>query len=304
MIAFQASDPFGYGRIKIKSNKVLKVVEDFYTNNEEQKIKLCNSGVLLVKSNLFFKNLSQIKINNIKKEKFLPDIFEIYFHQNKPFSYILCSEDEMLGVNTLDDFIKIDAIYQHTLVNKLIKKGVLIINPESCRLSFDTKIEKGVTIETNVVIKEKVKIAKGTTIKSHSYIQGTIIRENCSIGPYARIRPSSIISKNAKIGNYVEIKNSIVGDSSSIAHLSYIGDTEIGKKVNIGAGTITCNFDGKNKHRTIIKDGAFIGSNSSLVAPIIINKNAKIAAGSVINKDIPAKYLAIERSKLKFIKKN
>ncbi len=304
MIAFQASDPFGYGRIKIKSNKVLKVVEDFNTNNEEQKIKLCNSGVLLVKSNLFFKNLSQIKINNIKKEKFLPDIFEIYFHQNKPFSYILCSEEEMLGVNTLEDFIKIDAIYQHTLVNKLIKKGVLIINPESCRLSFDTKIEKGVTIETNVVIKEKVKIAKGTTIKSHSYIQGTLIRENCSIGPYARIRPSSIISKNAKIGNYVEIKNSVVGDSSSIAHLSYIGDSKIGKRVNIGAGTITCNFDGKNKHRTIIKDGAFIGSNSSLVAPIIINKNAKIGAGSVINKDIPAKYLAIERSKLKFIKKN
>ena len=141
-------------------------------------------------------------------------------------------------------------------------------------------------------------------IKSYSYIQGTIIKENCLIGPFARIRPFSIISRNAKIGNYVEIKNSIVGDSSSISHLSYIGDSKIGKKVNIGAGTITCNFDGKNKHRTIIKDGAFIGSNSSLVAPIVINKNAKIAAGSVINKDIPAKYLAIERSKLKFIKKN
>ena len=304
MITFQASNPSGYGRVITKNNKVLKIVEDFKTNNEEQKIKLCNSGVLLVKSNLFFNNLSQIKAHNIKKEKFLPDIFEIYFNQNKPFSYVVCLEEEMLGVNTLEDYIKIDAIYQHTLVNKFIRKGVFIINPKSCRLSFDTEVAKGVTIEANVVIKEKVKIAKGTIIKSHSYIQGTVIRENCSIGPYARIRPSSIISKNVKIGNYVEIKNSIVGNSSSIAHLSYIGDTEIGKKVNIGAGTITCNFDGKNKHRTIIKDGAFIGSNSSLVAPIIINKNAKIGAGSVINKDIPAKYLAIERSKLKFIKKN
>ena len=303
MIAFQASDPSGYGRVKTKNDKVLKVVENFNINNEEQNIKLCNSGVLLVKSNLFFKNLSQINVSKIKKEKFLPDIFEIFFHQNKPINYVLCSEQEMLGVNTLEDFVKIDSIYQRTLVNKLVKKGVIIINSKSCRLSFDTEIEKGVTIEPNVVIKDRVKIAKGTTIKSHSYIQGAKIRENCSIGPYARIRSSSIISKNAKIGNYVEIKNSIVGNSSSIAHLSYIGDSKIGKKVNIGAGTITCNFDGNKKHRTIIKDGAFIGSNSSLIAPVIINKNAKIAAGSVINKDIPAKYLAIERSKLKFIKK-
>ena len=304
MIAFQTSNPSGYGRVKTKNNNVLKVVEDFNTNNEEQKIILCNSGVLLVKSNLFFKNLSEIKVNKIKKEKFLPDIFEIFFHQNKPFSYVLCSEEEMLGVNTLEDFIKIDLIYQHSLIHKLTKKGVVIINPKSCRLSFDTEIEKGVIIESNVVIKDKVRIAKGTIIKSHSYIQGTLIKKHCSIGPYARIRPSSIIHNNAKIGNFVEIKNSIVGDSSSISHLSYIGDSKIGKKVNIGAGTITCNFDGKNKHITIIKDGAFIGSNSSLIAPIIINKNAKIAAGSVINKDIPAKYLAIERSKLKIITKN
>ncbi len=304
MIAFHASDPFGYGRIKTKSNKVLKVVEDFNTNNEEKKIKLCNSGVLLVKSNLFFKNLSQIKINNIKKEKFLPEIIEIYFNQNKPFSYILCSEEEMLGVNTLEDFNKIDQIYQRILFNKLIKKGVLIFHPESCRLSFDTQIAKGVIVESNVIIKEKVKIAKGTKIRSYSYLQGVVIKENCSIGPQARIRSSSIISKNVKIGNYVEIKNSVIGDSSSIAHLSYIGDSQIGKKVNIGAGTITCNFDGKLKHRTIIKDGAFIGSNTSLIAPLTINKNAKIGAGSVVNQDIPANNLAIERSKIKIFKKN
>jgi len=134
-------------------------------------------------------------------------------------------------------------------------------------------------------------------------LEGATIKENCVVGPLARVRPLSFISNNTKIGNYVEIKNSYIGKFSSIAHLSYIGDSKIGKNVNIGAGAITCNFDGNKKHKTIIKDGAFIGSNASLIAPITINKNAKIAAGSVINKDIPAENLAIERSKLKIIKK-
>jgi len=303
MIAFNANNPYGYGRVKIKKNKILKVVEEFNTSHEEKKIKLCNSGVLILKSKLFFQNLRYVRNNNIKKEKFLPDIFLIYSRQNNPFTYIICPEQEMLGVNTLEDFHKVDEVYQNLLVNQLTNKGVLIQNPKSVRLSFDSKIEKGVILESNVTIKENVKIFKGTVIKSFSHLEGVVIKQLCSIGPYARIRPNSIINNKVKIGNFVEIKNSIIGDFSAIAHLSYIGDTKIGKKVNIGAGTITCNFDGKQKQRTIIKDGAFIGSNTSLVAPVTVNKNAKIGAGSVINKDVPSEYLAIERSKLKFIKK-
>ena len=230
-------------------------------------------------------------------------VTKIYSNQKKPLSYIICSEQEMLGVNTLEDFVKVDKIFQNFLAKKLLKKGVLIISPDSCRFSYDTKIEKGAIIESNVVLKKGVNIFNGTIIKSFSYIEGATIKQNATIGPNARIRPHSVISKNVKIGNYVEIKNSFIGDFTSIAHLCYIGDSDIGKKVNVGAGAITCNFDGNKKHKTIIKNGAFIGSNTSLIAPIIINKDAKIAAGSVINANIPAKNIAIERSKLKIIKK-
>tara|TARA_Y100000590_G_scaffold373403_1_gene437088 strand:- start:723 stop:1355 length:633 start_codon:yes stop_codon:yes gene_type:complete len=209
----------------------------------------------------------------------------------------------MIGVNDIKDFIIVDKLYQKFLINKFLSKGVIIINPDSCRFSYDTIIEAGAVIESNVVINKGVKIYKDCLIKSFSYLEGVLIKEKSSIGPYARIRPNSIISKNVKIGNYVEIKNSFIDEFTSIAHLSYIGDSLIEKKVNIGAGTITCNFDGMKKHKTIIKEGSFIGSNSSLIAPVTIGKYAKVAAGSVINKDIPSKFLAIERSKLNIIKK-
>ncbi len=303
IIGFKASDPKGYGRLKIKNNKVIKIIEEINTSNNEKKISICNSGIMFIKSKIFFENLNKIKTNKIKKERYLPDIIEIFYKQNKSFNFILCPENEMLGVNTLEDFLKVDEVYQNQLIHKLLKNGVLIDNPKSCRFSYDTKIQSGVKIESNVNILEGVNILSGTIIKSSSYLEGVTIKENCSIGPSARIRPKSIISSNVKIGNYVEIKNSKIGNYTSISHLSYIGDSDVGKKVTIGAGTITCNYDGIKKNKTIIKDGAFIGSNTSLIAPVIINKNVKIGAGSVIDRDIPVGNLALERSKLKIIKK-
>jgi len=304
MVAFNSKNPTGYGRLIVKKNKVIKVIEEIDATKNEKEITLCNSGVMIVNSNKFFKYLSKIKLHKRKKEKYLPDIFEIYSNYSYLFSYITRSEEEMLGINTLADFTKADKVFQNQIIQKFINNGVLIENPESCRFSYDTLIQKGAKIESNVVCRNDVKIFKGTIIKSHSYLEGVLIKENSIIGPNARIRPNSFVSKNVKIGNYVEIKNSYIGDFSSIAHLSYIGDSKVGKRVNIGAGTITCNFDGKKKNNTIIMDGVFIGSNSSLIAPLTINKNAKIGAGSVINKDIPEKNLAIERSKLKIIEKN
>ena len=303
MVAFNASNPHGYGRILLKNNKILKVVEEINANQDEKEIKICNSGIMLVDSNTFYRNLNSIKINKIKKEKYLPDIFEIYSKKQIPFSLIFSSENEMLGVNTLSDFIHANKIFQNNLLKKFIDKGVLFLKPETNYLSYDTVIEKGVTIEQNVTIKNKVIIKSGSLIKSNSYIEGAKIEKNCVIGPFARIRPSSVIGNKSKIGNFVEVKNSTIGEKTSISHLSYIGDSQVSKNVNIGAGTITCNFDGKRKNKTIIKEGAFIGSNCSLVAPIVINKNTKIGAGSVITEDIPSNKLAIERSKLKIIKK-
>ena len=208
----------------------------------------------------------------------------------------------MLGINTLEDYNKVNIILQKNYINKFINSGVHFLKPETCYLTYDTKIEPKVIIESNVTIKERTIIKKGTTIKSNSYLEGVTISENCSIGPSARIRPNSVIGKNSKIGNYVEIKNSNIGKNVSIAHLSYVGDTVIGNKVNIGAGTITCNYDGRKKNKTIIKDNVFIGSNTSLIAPLVIETNSKIGAGSVITKNIPKRSLAIERSDLKILR--
>jgi bifunctional UDP-N-acetylglucosamine pyrophosphorylase/glucosamine-1-phosphate N-acetyltransferase len=299
MIAFNTQKPKGYGRVILSNNKVTKVVEEINTTVNEKIIELCNSGIMLVKKSIFYKNIKFIKFNKKKKERYLTDIFEIYFKKNIPFSFVLSSEDEMSGVNNLIDFNKVDSLFQNRLVNKFLAQGVLIKKPETSYFSYNTKIAKKVTIEPNVVIRNNVSIKSGSIIKSYSDLDGVLINQDCSIGPHARIRPYSIINKNCKIGNYVEIKNSSIGQSTSISHLTYIGDSKIGKKVNIGAGCITCNYDGVKKSKTIIGNNSFIGSNTSLIAPVKIGNNVKIGAGSVINKDISANKLAIRRSKLK-----
>ena len=185
---------------------------------------------------------------------------------------------------------------QNKLRNKFLKSGVKIIGPETIYFSEDTKIGKNVTIEPYVVFGSKVKIGNRVTIKSFSHLENCIIENNVDIGPYARIRPGTILKEGSKVGNFVEVKKSVIGKKSKVNHLSYIGDSEIGKSVNIGAGTITCNYDGVKKSKTKIKDNVFIGSNSSLVAPLTIEKSSVVGAGSVITKKVKQKSLALTRS--------
>ena len=299
MIAFKSLKPHGYGRVILEKNKVVEVVEEIHTSKSEKLIELCNSGIMLVNKSIFFKLIKQIKFRKIKKERYLTDIFEIYFKKKIPFTFIQAEEEEMSGINTLLDFNKVDKILQKRLVRKFLNNGVLIKKPETCYFSYDTKIQSKVIIEPNVTIRNKVSIKSGSIIKNFSDLEGILLKENCSIGPHARLRPNSTIGKNCKIGNYVEIKSSIIGNDTNISHLSYIGDSKVGSQVNIGAGCITCNYDGVKKNKTFIGNKAFIGSNSSLVAPVKIGNNVRIGAGSVINKDIPRNKLAVRRSKLK-----
>lgn len=299
MILFKSLKPHGYGRVILEKNKVVEVVEEIHTSKSEKLIELCNSGIMLVNKSIFFKLIKQIKFRKIKKERYLTDIFEIYFKKKIPFTFIQAEEEEMSGINTLLDFNKVDKILQKRLVRKFLNNGVLIKKPETCYFSYDTKIQSKVIIEPNVTIRNKVSIKSGSIIKNFSDLEGILVKENCSIGPHARLRPNSTIGKNCKIGNYVEIKSSIIGNDTNISHLSYIGDSKVGSQVNIGAGCITCNYDGVKKNKTFIGNKAFIGSNSSLVAPVKIGNNVRIGAGSVINKDIPRNKLAVRRSKLK-----
>lgn len=303
MIAFKTKNPKGYGRVVVKNNCVLNVIEELNANILEKKNQLCNSGVMLCNTNLLFMNILKISNKNKKKEKYLPDIFNIFSQINKSFTYVLGFQEEMQGINTIDDLIKADNVYQKILKNKIIQKGVILYQPDTIRLCYDTKINRGSIIEPNVIFKKGVVIEKDVLIKSNSVLEACKINSNSILGPSARIRPGSSIAKNVKIGNYVEIKNSNIGENSSISHLSYIGDSSIGKNVNIGAGTITCNYDGKKKNNTRIKNNVFVGSNCSLVAPITIGANSIIGAGSVLTKDIPSNHLALERSELKIIRK-
>ncbi len=185
---------------------------------------------------------------------------------------------------------------QNNLRNKFLKSGVKMVGPETIYFSKDTKIGKNVTIEPYVVFGAKVRVGNNVTIKSFSYLENCKLENKVEVGPYARIRPGTVLKENSKIGNFVEVKKSTIGKKSKVNHLSYIGDSEIGKLVNIGAGTITCNYDGFKKHRTKIKDKVFIGSNSSLVAPLMIEENSIIGAGSVITKNVRKKSLALTRS--------
>ena len=303
LLTFKAKNPIGYGRVETIGNAVKKITEEVQANKKIKQINLCNSGIMICKQNFLFSNLKRINKKNIKKEKFITDIFEIAYKDKKPFHFSMCSEKELQGVNTREDLIKMDITIQNEIKKKLIQNGVTILQPETVRVSYDTKIAKDCTIEPFVVIKKGVIIKKNVTIKSHSVIESSIIGEGSIIGPSARIRPYSVIGKKVKIGNFVEIKNSKIKDSTSINHLSYIGDSTIGKNVNIGAGTITCNYDGKKKNKTIIKDNVFVGSNTSIVAPLTIGSNSTIGAGSVITKNVPSNSLAIERTEQKNIKK-
>ena len=192
---------------------------------------------------------------------------------------------------------------QARLREKFIKNGVKMLAPETVYFSKDTKIGKNVTIEPYVVLGEKVKIQNNSKIKSFSHLENVKIENNVIVGPFARLRPGTVLKSGSRVGNFVEIKKSNLGKNSKVSHLSYIGDAKIGDEVNIGAGTITCNYDGVKKNKTIIEDNAFIGSNTSLIAPIKIKKNSKIGAGSVINADIPENSIALERAKLKIVKK-
>ena len=258
---------------------------------------------MICKKKFLFDNLIKISNKNIKKEKFITDIFEIAYKRKKPFHFTICDENELQGVNTREDLINIDITMQKNIKKKLIQNGVTILQPETVRVSYDTKISKDCIIEPYVIIKKGVILNNNVTIKSHSVLENCIIGKNSSIGPFARIRPFSKIGKKVKIGNFVEIKNSIIKDNTSISHLSYIGDSIVGKNVNIGAGTITCNYDGKKKNKTIIRDNVFVGSNTSLIAPLIIGSYSTVAAGSVITKNVPSNSLAIERSDQRNFKK-
>jgi bifunctional UDP-N-acetylglucosamine pyrophosphorylase/glucosamine-1-phosphate N-acetyltransferase len=296
ILGFNDEKENAYGRLVIKDSGHLEKIVEFKDANEtEKKISLCNSGVIAIDGEALPHLLSQIKNDNSAQEFYLTDIIAIANNQGLKCTFIKTNIEEVLGVNSRIELAHIEKIKQKQIHQKMMENGVTLISPKSVHFNFDTEIAQDVIIHPHVVFGRAVKIASGVEVKSFCHIEGANIQKNAVIGPFARIRPQTEIQENVHIGNFVEIKKSQIAKNSKINHLSYIGDSEIGENTNIGAGTITCNYDGFNKFKTKIGDNVFIGSNSALVAPVEIKNGAIIGAGSVITKNVDDNNLAVSR---------
>lgn len=298
ILGFEDEEENAYGRLVIDAAGHLeKIVEFKDASDEEKKISLCNSGVIGVDGKKIKELISQVKNNNAAEEFYLTDIVAIAGEMGLKRTFIKTDISEVLGVNSKLELAKVENIKQNQIRKNLMESGVTIVDPASTYFSFDTQIAADTIIYPQVFFGSQVKIGKNVEIKSFCHIEGAEIAQGTIIGPFARIRPQTIIDDNAKIGNFVEIKKSHIKSGAKVNHLSYIGDAEIGENSNIGAGTITCNYDGYNKFNTVIGENVFIGSNSALIAPIKIDNGAVIGAGSIITKDVAQDDLAVARSK-------
>jgi bifunctional UDP-N-acetylglucosamine pyrophosphorylase/glucosamine-1-phosphate N-acetyltransferase len=298
VLGFRAADPTGYGRLLVEGDQLVAIREHADATPTEREVDLCNAGVMAFAGKTALTIIEQIGTSNSKGEYYLTDAVEIVRSMGLRASVIETSEDEVRGINTKTQLAEAEAIMQARLRKAALDAGVTIVAPETVHLAADTTFGNDVTIEQYVVIGPGVSIADGAVIHAFSHIVQAAIGKKTSIGPYARIRPGTSVGEGARIGNFVEAKAAILEAGVKVNHLTYVGDTHIGAGANIGAGTITCNYDGFNKSKTIIGAGAFVGSNSSLVAPVKIGAGAYIGSGSVITRDVPDDALAVERNEV------
>ena len=316
LLSVVLDNPTGYGRIiRNSEDQIQAIVEQKDCDKEQLKIREVNTGIMAVSSDLLKKYLDGLDTNNAQGELYLTDIIEAAVGDKKTIASVITNNEyEVAGVNDKAQLAELERTFQQNQAAEFMQQGLGLKDPArfDCRgsLSFgqDCEIDVNVVIEGKVTLGNNTNIAPNCIIKNtqignnvsilpNSVIEDAVIGDGASIGPFARIRPEANIGENAKIGNFVEVKKSTIGKGSKVSHLSYIGDTTMGENVNIGAGVITCNYDGANKHQTTIEDGVFVGSDTQLIAPITIGKNATIGAGSTITKDVPADQLALSRSK-------
>lgn len=313
------NDANGYGRILREDNKIQGIIEDKDCNKEQKKIKEINTGILAADTKYLKQWLNRLSNENAQKEYYLTDIVKFAVEDNITVSSHEVEEEiSISGVNSKSELAYIERGLQLNKAEELMEKGVTVLDPNRIDIRGQLKCGQDVTIDVGCIFEGNVNLGNNVHIKPYSFIKNSNIDENstieafshidsskvgssCRVGPYARLRPGTVLESEVHIGNYVEIKNSLVDQGTKINHLSYIGDSEIGKNVNIGAGTITCNYDGVDKHKTIIEDDVFVGSNTQIVAPLKVGKGATIGAGSTITKDVPKNDLTLSRAQQKTI---
>ena len=313
---FNQANPKGYGRVIRDGNKVIKIVEEKDASEKIKKVTEINTGIICIKEHVLRKYIGKINNNNKQKEFYLTDLISLLSDNNHKIStYSIKDELETMGINSKKDLVDLERKLLVKKATNLLNKGVLIRDVQRTDIKGDLKVQKDVDIDINCIFEDKVtigsnstighncylnrcKIGKNVHIKPNTIIFGATIGDNCIVGPYARIRPGAVLKNNSQVGNFVEVKNSTIGSGTKINHLSYIGDATLGSNINVGAGCITCNYDGENKYKTIIESNSFIGSGTRLVAPVTVAKGSYIAAGSTVTKDTPGGgSLTIARSK-------
>jgi bifunctional UDP-N-acetylglucosamine pyrophosphorylase/glucosamine-1-phosphate N-acetyltransferase len=297
VLGFRAADPTGYGRLIGDEGRVTAIREHKDATEAERAITLCNSGLIAVEGRLALALLEGIGCDNVQREFYLTDVVERAVALGKSCAAIVTDETEVMGVNDRVQLAAAEAAMQARLRGAAMREGATMTAPDTVFLSHDTVLGRDVTIEPHCVFGPKVTVADGAVIHAFSYLEGATVAAGASIGPYARLRPGAAIGAAAKVGNFVEVKNAVVEPGAKINHLSYIGDARVGARANIGAGTITCNYDGFGKAQTVIGADAFIGSNSALVAPVTIGQGAFVGSGSVITEDVEPDALALGRGR-------
>lgn len=297
VLAFEARDPAGYGRVLVEDGRVVAIREEKDASEAERRVRLCNAGLMALKGDRALALLDRIGSDNAAGEFYLTDAVTLAVAEGGRVALVEVAEEEAQGVNDRGQLAAAERVVQQRLRARAMAEGATLVAPETVFLSADTRIGRDVVIEPHVVIGPGVAIADDVTIHAFSHLEGARIEAGVGVGPFARLRPGAVLGEGARIGNFVEVKNAVFGAGAKANHLAYVGDASVGARANIGAGTITCNYDGRSKHRTTIGAGAFIGSNSALVAPVTVGEGAYVGSGSVITDDVPAEALAIGRGR-------
>ncbi len=286
VLAFEPADPLRYGRVITEGDRVVKMVEHKDATDAERAVSLCNSGLMAAKARDLFALLARVTDDNAAKEFYLVDIVNIANADGRSCAVVKTDADDVAGINSRAELAAAEAQWQAFKREEAMADGVSLRAPETVWFSWDTELGRDVTIEPNVFFGPGVTVADNVKIRANSHIEGTTIGEGCEVGPFARLRPGTVLGEKAKVGNFVETKKAVLGKGAKANHLTYLGDVTVGAGANIGAGTITCNYDGYFKYQTVIGENAFIGSNSALVAPVKIGRDAIVAAGSAVTRDV------------------
>ncbi|MCC6925339.1 bifunctional UDP-N-acetylglucosamine diphosphorylase/glucosamine-1-phosphate N-acetyltransferase GlmU [Novosphingobium sp.] len=297
VLGFRPADSAAYGRIIADADgTVTKMVEHKDASPEERAVNLCNSGVLVAHSDDMWRLLAKVDDNNAAREFYLPDVAMHAIAEGARVAVVEADETEVMGINSRAELADAEQRWQQRRRRQAMDDGASLIAPETVWFAWDTRLGRDVLIEPNVFFGPGVSVADGAKIRANCHIEGASVGPNCEVGPFARLRPGAVLEEKAKVGNFVEVKKATMGKGAKANHLAYIGDAEVGAGANIGAGTITCNYDGYFKHKTVIGERAFIGSNSALVAPVKIGADAIVAAGSAVTRDVAAGELRIVRA--------